>query len=122
MSKGLKTLMKNAIISEVKPNSIAWEFELKAGDKIIQVNDKELTDLIDFNFETATNEYTLTVEKKETGEIEVLEIEKDDDEELEDDLDYMVNELWRDICWKYGDDYDESDLLETLKEAIENLG
>ena len=41
-------------------------------------------------------------------------------EELEDDLDYMVNELWRDICWKYGDDYDESDLLETLKEAIEN--
>ena len=72
----------NAIISEVKPNSIAWEFELEAGDKIIRVNDKELTDLIDFNFETATNEYTLTVEKKETGEIEVLEIEKDDEEEL----------------------------------------
>lgn len=81
MLKGLKTLM-NAIISEVKPNSIAWEFELEAGDKIIRVNDKELTDLIDFNFETATNEYTLTVEKKETGEIEVLEIEKDDEEEL----------------------------------------
>lgn len=81
MLKGLKTLM-NAIISEVKPNSIALEFELEAGDKIIRVNDKELTDLIDFNFETATNEYTLTVEKKETGEIEVLEIEKDDEEEL----------------------------------------
>lgn len=81
MLKGLKTLM-NAIISEVKPNSIAWEFELEAGDKIIRVNDKELTDLIDFNFETATNEYTLTVEKKETREIEVLEIEKDDEEEL----------------------------------------
>ena len=81
MLKGLKTLM-NAIISEVKPNSIAWEFELEAGDKIIRVNDKEFTDLIDFNFETATNEYTLTVEKKETGEIEVLEIEKDDEEEL----------------------------------------
>lgn len=81
MLKGLKTLM-NAIISEVKPNSIAWEFELEAGDKIIRVNDKELTDLIDFNFETATNEYTLTVKKKETGEIEVLEIEKDDEEEL----------------------------------------
>lgn len=81
MLKGLKTLM-NVIISEVKPNSIAWEFELEAGDKIIRVNDKELTDLIDFNFETATNEYTLTVEKKETGEIEVLEIEKDDEEEL----------------------------------------
>lgn len=81
MLKGLKTLM-NAIISEVKPNSIAWEFELEAGDKIIRVNDKELTDLIDFNFEIATNEYTLTVEKKETGEIEVLEIEKDDEEEL----------------------------------------
>ncbi len=81
MLKGLKTLM-NAIISEVKPNSIAWEFELESGDKIIKVNDKEIPDLIDFNFETATNEYTLTVEKKETGEIEVLEIEKDDDEEL----------------------------------------
>ena len=75
MLKGLKTLM-NAIISEVKPNSIAWEFELESGDKIIKVNDKEIPDLIDFNFETATNEYTLTVEKKETGEIEVLEIEK----------------------------------------------
>ena len=71
-----------AIISEVKPNSIAWEFELEAGDKIIKVNDKELLDLIDFNFETTSNEYTLTVEKKDTGEIEVLEIEKDDDEEL----------------------------------------
>lgn len=80
--KGLKTLMKNAIISEVKPNSIAWELELVAGDKIIKVNDKELTDLIDFNFETALNNYKLTVEKKDTGEIEVLEIEKDDDEEL----------------------------------------
>ena len=74
--------MKNAIISEVKPNSIAWELELVAGDKIIKVNDKELTDLIDFNFETALNNYKLTVEKKDTGEIEVLEIEKDDDEEL----------------------------------------
>lgn len=81
MLRGSKTLM-NAIISEVKPNSIAWEFELESGDKIIKVNDKEIPDLIDFNFETATNEYTLTVEKKETGEIEVLEIEKDDDEEL----------------------------------------
>ena len=81
MLRGSKTLM-NAIISEVMPNSIAWEFELESGDKIIKVNDKEISDLIDFNFETATNEYTLTVEKKETGEIEVLEIEKDDDEEL----------------------------------------
>ena len=43
-------------------------------------------------------------------------------EELEDDLDYMANELWRDICWKYGNDYNEFDLLETLKEAIESLG
>lgn len=43
-------------------------------------------------------------------------------EELGDDLDYMVNELWRNICWEYEDDYDESDLLETLKEAIESLG
>lgn len=82
MLRGLKTLIMNAIISEVKPNSIAWEFELEPGDKIIQVNGKDLSDLIDFNFETAANEYTLTVEKKNTGEIEVLEIEKDDDEEL----------------------------------------
>ena len=39
-------------------------------------------------------------------------------EELEDDLDYMANELWRDICWKYGDDYDESDLLEHLRKPL----
>ena len=39
-------------------------------------------------------------------------------EELEDDLDYMVNELWRDICWKYGDDYDESDLFKHLKKPL----
>ena len=42
-------------------------------------------------------------------------------EEIEDDFDYKVNELWRDICWEYGNDYNEGDLLETLKVSIESL-
>jgi hypothetical protein len=42
-------------------------------------------------------------------------------DDLLDDFDYKVNELWRDICWEYGDNYDEDDLLETLKESIESL-
>ena len=43
-------------------------------------------------------------------------------DDLWNDFDYKVTELWRDICYEYGDDYDEDDLLETLNEAIESLG
>lgn len=73
--------MMKALISDVFKGSIAEELEIKKGDAIIKVNGKDVSDLIEFNFEICCEFLTIEV-LKSTGEIEVLEIEKDFDEDL----------------------------------------
>lgn len=70
-----------AIISKVEKNSIAEELELQAGDEILSIDEQKMTDLIDYNFLCKSELLTLEI-KKINGEIEIIELEKDFDEDL----------------------------------------
>ncbi len=70
-----------AIVNKVEENSIAEELEIQAGDEILSIDEQILSDLIDYNFLCKSELLTLEI-KKVDGEIEVIEIEKDFDEDL----------------------------------------
>lgn len=70
-----------AIVSEVLEGSIAQELEIQSGDEILSIDDVKMQDMIDYNFMCKTDFLTLGV-KKSNGEIEVIELEKDYDEDL----------------------------------------
>lgn len=70
-----------AIVSKVIKDSIAEELEIESGDELLTIDGQDLHDLIDYNF-MCKNEF-LTIEiKKNNSEIEVIELEKDFDEDL----------------------------------------
>lgn len=70
-----------AKVSEVLKGSIAEELEIQAGDEIISIDDTQMLDMIDYNFMCKADFLTLEI-KKANGEIEVIELEKDYDEDL----------------------------------------
>lgn len=73
--------MMGAIVSKIEEKSIAQELEIKPGDEILSIDEQKLSDLIDYKF-LCKSEF-LTIELKRTdGEIEIIEIEKDFDEDL----------------------------------------
>lgn len=70
-----------AIVNSVIENSIADELEIECGDEILSIDENQMADMIDYNFYCKSEFLTLEVKKK-NGEIEVIEIEKDYDEDL----------------------------------------
>ena len=70
-----------AIVSSVVKDSIAEELELQSGDEILSIDNMKMQDMIDYNFMCKSDFLTLEV-KKNDGEIEVIELEKDYDEDL----------------------------------------
>lgn len=70
-----------ATVNKVLENSIAEELEIEAGDEIVSIDENTMSDMIDYNFYCKTDFLTLEVKKK-NGDIEVIEIEKDFDEDL----------------------------------------
>lgn len=70
-----------AIVNKVLENSIAEELEIMPGDEIVSIDDAVMADMIDYNFMCKADFLTLEV-KKTDGEIEVIEIEKDFDEDM----------------------------------------
>lgn len=70
-----------AIVSKVESGSIAEELEITSGDEIISIDGKKIQDLIDYNFACKSELLTLEI-KKNNGEIEEIELEKDFDEDL----------------------------------------
>lgn len=70
-----------AIVNKVLKNSIAEEIEIETGDEIVSIDENKMSDMIDYNFFCKTDFLTLEVKKK-NGDIEVIEIEKDYDEDL----------------------------------------
>lgn len=71
----------SAIVSSVEPNSIAEELEIVSGDIILSINGEVPKDLIDYRFLMTSELIEIEIQKK-SGEIEVIEIEKDFDEDL----------------------------------------
>lgn len=74
MSKGL-------VVAAVYENSIAEEMEITRGDRVLAVDGQSLNDIIDFQYHTAEEEFTLLIEK-EDGELWEIEIERSPGEAL----------------------------------------
>lgn len=70
-----------AIVSSVIKDSIAEELGIQAGDEIVSIDDTPMLDMIDYNFLCKSDLLTLEI-KKTDGEVEVIELEKDYDEDL----------------------------------------
>ena len=71
----------SGIIARVAPDSIALELGLEPGDSLISVDGENIRDIIDLSFALADENVELLIEKK-NGEREVLDIEKEYDEDL----------------------------------------
>lgn len=71
----------SAIVNQIKENSIAQEIGIEIGDEILSIDDEKMSDLIEYNFLCKSEFLTLEV-KKQNGEIELIELEKDYDDEL----------------------------------------
>jgi len=69
------------VVANVYKDSLAAEIGLEIGDKIIEVNGQKLTDIIDLSFAFAEEEIELLIETKD-GEREIIEFDKEYDEEL----------------------------------------
>ena len=69
------------IISQVEKDSIADEIGLKSGDEIISINSYTPKDIIEYSFCVKEEELELYIKHK-NGEEEIIEIEKDFDDDL----------------------------------------
>ena len=70
-----------AIVSEVLKDSIAAELEIQPKDEIVSIDNTKMADMIDYNFMCKSELLTIEV-KKTDGNTEIIEIEKDFDEDL----------------------------------------
>ena len=68
-------------IAAVAPDSIGWELGLEPGDAVVSINDKEIKDIFDYQFYIEDEFLKVEVLTKD-GETCLLEIEKDEDEDL----------------------------------------
>ncbi|RKD27683.1 putative radical SAM enzyme, TIGR03279 family [Caminicella sporogenes DSM 14501] len=69
------------IIANIVKGSIAEEIGIEPGDVLHSINGREINDIIDYLYHTA-DEYLEVEIEKENGEIWILEIEKEYDEDL----------------------------------------
>lgn len=70
-----------AKIAEILKDSIAEELDFEKGDVILKINDIKPKDYIDYKYLLASEDVEIEI-LKNSGEIEVYEIEKDFDEDL----------------------------------------
>jgi putative radical SAM enzyme (TIGR03279 family) len=79
--KDIKFVSAPAYISSVPPWSLAHELDLKAGDKILEINGQKFRDFFDFQYHFEQSDFaTLLVQREITKEnIEELEIEIEKD-------------------------------------------
>ena len=79
-----------AIVSSVIKDSIAEELGIESGDEILSIDDTNMLDMIDYNFLCKSDLLTLEI-KKTSGDVEVIELEKDFDNSfniMEDDIQF----------------------------------
>jgi putative radical SAM enzyme (TIGR03279 family) len=74
--------MSGLLIEGVAPGSIADEFELEAGDRLLAVNRHLLRDLIDYSYYTSSEEELLLEIFRRDGETWELEVERVEGEPL----------------------------------------
>ena len=72
---------KGHLITKVRPDSIAEELELEAGDVLLTISGVEIEDIFDYQF-LMEDTYVELLVRKADGEEWVLEIDKDYDEDI----------------------------------------
>ena len=72
---------KGHLIKEVQGGSIAEELEIKPGDKLLAINDNEIEDVFDYQY-YVEDEYIEILIEKPDGEQWLLEVDKEEDEDL----------------------------------------
>lgn len=69
------------VIKSIEPGSIAEEMELMPGDTVLAINGQEIEDVFDYHY-LMNDEYIEMLVRTADGEEELLEIEKDYDEDM----------------------------------------
>lgn len=69
------------IVKKVEPESIAGELEIAPGDIILQINGQDIEDIFDYQY-LIQDEYIEVLVRKPDGEEWLLEIDKDEQEDL----------------------------------------
>lgn len=73
---------KAHVIKQVRRGSIAEEMGLEAGDILVAMDGAPVEDIFDYQYHMESEYLEATIRKKDSGEEWVLEIEKDEDEDL----------------------------------------
>ena len=73
--------MSRILITDIKKGSIAEEAGIENGDFLLNINDTEIIDVLDYDFLIKDEYLTILIEKKDNS-IEEIEIEKDFDEDI----------------------------------------
>lgn len=74
-------MTKGLVVAAVDEGSIAEEMEIEHGDRILSIDGQDIEDIIDFQYLTSEDEFTLLIEKSD-GELWEIEIERSYGEEL----------------------------------------
>ncbi len=72
---------KGHIISKVLPGSIAMELEIRPGDRLLSINDEEIRDIFDYQYQVESEYLEILIEKPDKEQW-LLEVEKEEDEDL----------------------------------------
>lgn len=74
-------MKREHIIKSIEKGSIAEEFDLEPGDRIVSINNREIEDIFDYQY-LIQDEYIEVVVERRDGEEWELQIDKDPDEDL----------------------------------------
>lgn len=74
--------MSRQIIHKIVPGSIAEEMNIEAGDELLSIDGQPVLDVFDYRFLIREEYIEVLIRKKEDGEEWLLEIEKDEEEDL----------------------------------------
>lgn len=69
-------MYKGHLISKVAKDSIAWELEIRPGDRLLAIDDNEIKDVLDYRYYVNSEAITMLIEKPD-GEQWELDIEHD---------------------------------------------
>lgn len=85
---------KGHLIKKILPGSIAEEFELAPGDRLISINGHEIEDIFDYQFYAEDTYIEILIEKPD-GEQWILEVDKEEDKDLGIEFDNGLMDEYR---------------------------
>ncbi len=85
---------KGHLIKKILPGSIAEEFELAPEDRLISINGHEIEDIFDYQFYAEDTYIEILIEKPD-GEQWILEVDKEEDEDLGIEFDNGLMDEYR---------------------------